>query len=229
MIYLQPTDKNITNSTFYYDDLPYKLKPQDVIALNVFSLTPGQFNFFGGGEGTTGVGVNNFLINDEGLVELPAVGDVEIVGLTLEEAEDKIRNLLEDYLQSPLVRISLTTPFTYHMIGEVNGPGVYQTVVGDEPNLMEAIARAGDLSYFADRENIRIIRRDNGQINIFEVNVLEDEIMGNPLFQIRQDDIIIVDPLKARTAQEGQSFFFGLLGSFAGIASLILILTRTRR
>jgi polysaccharide export outer membrane protein len=229
MIYLQPTDDNITNSTFYYDDLPYRLKPEDVISLNVFSLTPGQFNFFGGGEGTSGGGVNNFLVNKDGFVELPAVGNVKISGLTLEEAEDNIKDLLEDYLQTPLVRISLATPFTYHMVGEVSGPGVYQTVVGDEPNLLEAIARAGDLTTFADRENIRIVRRENGEINIFDVNVLEDEVLGNPLFQIRQDDIIIVDPLKARGFRESQTFFFSILGSLTGVASIILFIVRGRR
>ena len=229
LTYLQP-DGQVQNSTFYYDDLPYRLKAEDVISLNVFSLTPGQFNFFGGNseEASTGGGGNQFLINQEGYVELPALGDVQVSELTLEEAEDKIKNLLEDYLQSPLVKITLATPFTYHMIGEVNGVGVYQTVVGDEPNLLEAIARAGDLTQFADRKNIRIVRREGGEINIYKINVLKDEVMGDPLYQIKQDDIIIVDPLKAKGALNTQTFVFGLIGSFQAIAFLYLIFSGRR-
>jgi polysaccharide export outer membrane protein len=227
LIYLQPDDK-IQNSTFYYDDQPYRLVPEDVIALNVFSLTPGQFNFLGGGEGTSG-GANQFLINKDGFVELPALGDVEVEGLTIEEAEDKIRNLLEDYLQSPLVRITLATPFTYHMIGEVNGPGQYTTVVGNEPNLMEAIARAGDLTYFADRENIRIVRKKEGEVNIYEVNILEDNVIGEPNYQIQQGDLILIDPLPARAFRENQLFVFSTaIGSIGGIGFLLFNLLRRR-
>lgn len=233
LTYLQP-DGKVQNSTFYYDDLPYRLKPNDVISLNVFSLTPGQFNFLGGAEAggdeqRSGVATNQFLVDAQGMVELPAVGEVQVNNLTLQETEEKIENLLNDYLQSPLVRIRLATPFTYHMVGEVNGPGVYQTVVGDEPNLMEAIARAGDLTVFADRENIRIVRRENGEINIFAVNILKDEIMGDPLFQVQQDDIIIIDPLKAKGLREGQTFFFSILGSLTGVASIILFIVQGRR
>lgn len=227
LIYLQP-DEKIQNSTFYYDDQPYKLVPGDVIALNVFSLTPGQFNFLGGGEGTSG-GANQFLINKDGLVELPALGKVEVANLTIEEAENKIKDQLEDYLQSPLVRITLSTPFTYHMIGEVNGPGQYTTVVGNEPNLMEAIARAGDLTYFADRKNIRIVRKEEGEVNIYKVNILADNVIGEPNYQIKQGDLILVDPLPARAFRENQLFVFSTaIGSIGGIGFLLFNLLRSR-
>jgi polysaccharide export outer membrane protein len=226
LIYLQP-DPQIDNSTFYYDEREYRLKPDDVISVNVFSLTPGQFNFLSA-EGGSGGATNQFTINREGQAELPALGFVNVEGLTLVEAQEKIKSLLQDYLQSPLVQIRLVTPFTFTMLGEVNGPGSY-TLQGVEPNIMQAIAQAGDLTVFADRENVRILRKEDGEVNIYELNLLEDQAIASPLYQLKPEDIVIIDPLQARTIQENRNYVFGFISIFTSLGLLAFNIFRFSR
>lgn len=220
MIYLQKEKENIS-SVYYYDAAEYKLKPEDVFALEIFSLTPGEFNFFASGQ-EGGIGVNNlFTVRRDGIVELPAIGEVEMAGLTIGEAQAKIKGLLEDYLKSPLVKITLQTPFTYTILGEVNGEG-RNTLLGEQLNILEAIANAGGLTTFADREKVRIVRKEGGKINILTVNLLEEELLGEAEYQIRSNDIILVDPLPARFWRENQLFGFTTLVGLFSTASFVI-------
>lgn len=218
------------SKSFAHEDEAYKLKAEDVIALNIFSLTPGQFDFFGGGQssGEEQEGSNNssnqFVIDSKGFVELPALGDVKIAGLTIKEAQNKIRNLLEDYLKSPLVRISLQTPFIYSVVGEVNAPARH-VIIGKELNIMEAIANAGDLTPFADRSQVRLLRKEAGEITVYNINLLDDDLIGSDLYHLKSEDVLIVNPLKARTFRENQVFATStILGAIGGLTILIRLL-----
>ncbi|MGK7394467.1 MAG: polysaccharide biosynthesis/export family protein [Candidatus Cyclobacteriaceae bacterium M3_2C_046] len=223
LIYLQ-SDVTDTYNSYLLEEREYILKPKDLIAVSIFSLTPGQFDIFrGGGNGSTEPGssqnnVNLFKIDTAGYVELPAIGKVKVDGLTINQAQDKIKTLLEDYLQLPLVRITLQTPFEFTILGEVNNPGHYM-VVGDRLTIFEAIGLAGDLSVYADRKEIKLVRKSlNGTSNIKKINLLEADILGDEDFFIQSNDLILVDPLAARSVRENQvwliSTAFGLLSSF---------------
>lgn len=208
LIYLQKEKGAPRHSDFYYDSSPHQLKPDDVIGVNVFSLTPAEFNFFGASR--------SFDVEKDGMVELPALGYVKVEGLTIEETEDTLKALLQDYLKSPLVDVQLQTPIEYTMLGEVNGVGTY-TYIGEELSIMRAIADAGDLSQFADRANLRIIRDEEGERRTYYVNLLDEELMGDEFYYIRSGDLIIADPLPAKSASAAQGFVLGLVGSVAGI------------
>ncbi|MDF9798368.1 polysaccharide export outer membrane protein [Catalinimonas alkaloidigena] len=227
LIYLQPSQVAMPEKTFTYEDKEYALKPKDVISLNIFSLTPGQFNFFSGppeGEGGEGKSNNQFVIDREGMVELPAIGKVKVAGYTIQEAQDTISDLLEDYLKSPLVRITLQTPFIFSVLGEANNPGRY-VIIGREMNIMEAIAHAGDLSTYADRSNVRLMRKDQGVLTVHRVDLLDDELINTELYQLQSEDILVVDPLPARSFRENQLFVISsVLGAVGGIAVLIRLL-----
>lgn len=232
LIYLQE-NVNSPIKAFQAKDETYRLKPRDVISVNIFSLTPGEFDIFAGSGNSGGESsgtVNLFTINDQGYVELPAIGNVPVSGLTLEEAEDKVKELLQDYLRSPLVRISLQTPFEFTVLGEVNRPGRFN-LVGEELTLLEALGTAGDLTTFADRAHIKIVRKNEaGDTQIEYVNVLNDHVLTSQYFYLRSDDVIIVDPLKARTTRENQLFFFSsIIGTLSTLTFLLLNFSRISR
>ena len=128
-MYLELYDK-IQYSCPYYEDLPYRLKFEDLIAWDVFSLIPGQIYLlgFGGGEsGENEVSNNLFLINKDGYIVLSVLSEMQIIGLNLlEEKEDMIRTQLEDYPQRPFVRLRLATYFSFHMISKINGRQNFQ-------------------------------------------------------------------------------------------------------
>ena len=228
LLYLQESGQQPSQS-FPSQDQEYTLQPEDVIAVNIFSLTPGEFDIFGGGtaESDAGSNVNLFVIDQEGFVELPAIGDVLVRDLTIKAAQDKIRAQLQDYLRSPLVRITLQTPFEFTVLGEVRQPGRF-TVVGEELTLLEALATAGDMTQFADRARIKIIRKkEDGTTSIAYVNVLRDDLLASENYFIQSEDIIIIDPLKARTSRENQLFVFSsVFGILSTLTFVIFNLTR---
>ena len=223
LIYLQPEDSGSAEQTFTYNDEEYKLRPKDVISLNIFSLTPEGFDFsepISGGGPQQGDN-NKFVIDNEGMIELPAAGKTEIAGLTIQQAQDKVRELLEEYLSSPLIRITLKTPFVFSVLGEANFPGRHE-VIGKELNIMEAIAHSGDLTRFADRSNVRLLRKEDGKLSVYPLDLLDDKLINTDYYQLKSEDIIMVDPLPAGSFRENQLFVLSsIIGAAGGIAVLL--------
>ena len=192
----------------------YKLRAGDIIDVNIFSLTPSQFDIFAGGEEGSGTNNTLFKIDPQGFVELPAIGNVNVQGMTIYEAQDKIKEMLEDYLEDPLVRITLQTPFEFTILGEVNSPGHYQ-VVREDLNVYQALGLSGDLTPFADRDKVKIVRKDiNGNTEIIRIDLLSE-------------DLIIVDPVVAKTIRENQLFFVtSVIGTLSTIGFIVINLGR---
>lgn len=83
------------------------------------------------------------------------------------------------------------------VIGEVSHPGVY-TVSNEQVNLFEAVAMAGDLTIYGKRDNVRIVRKENGQQKLITVNLNDENLIYSPDFYLRQNDIVYVEPNKAK-------------------------------
>ena len=103
--------------TYNLDDFVYHLQPEDIISVQFFSLTPEEFNFFAlkqnQGQGGNNFGqpgnalVNGYLIDENGEVEFPVVGKINISGLTIFEAQNKIQVVSDQYLENPIVEVRL--------------------------------------------------------------------------------------------------------------------------
>lgn len=205
----------------------YILRPGDIIDVNIFSLTPSQFDIFAGGEEGSGTNNTLFKIDPQGFVELPAIGTLRVQGMTIYEAQDKIKEMLEDYLEDPLVRITLQTPFEFTILGEVNSPGHYQ-VVREDLTVYQALGLSGDLTPFADRDKVKIVRKDsNGNTEIIRIDLLDSEILADDNYYLKSEDLIIVDPVVAKTIRENQLFFVtSVIGTLSTIGFIILNLGR---
>jgi polysaccharide export outer membrane protein len=226
-------DPNEPVKSFQAKEQAYQLKPNDVIDVNIFSLTPGQFDILAGAGGSNSseeksASINTFVIDAEGRVELPAIGEVPVAGMTIKEAQNRIADLLEDYLRSPLVRITLQTPFEFTILGEVNAPGRYTLIGQEEVSIIEALGEARDFTRFADRENVRLVRKnEEGYTEIYEINLLKDDALTNEFYYLKSEDVLVVDPLKAQAAQENQLFLFSTLVSvFTSITFIYFNLSR---
>ncbi|MCG8320877.1 MAG: polysaccharide biosynthesis/export family protein [Cytophagales bacterium] len=207
----------------------YRLKSEDILQIKVFTTTVAEFNWFaqaqtqleGGGDPL----LSGFIIDEQGNIELPVIGDVKINGLTLSEAQKKISNLLQQGgLESPKVVIKILS-FQYTVLGEVRAPGTFNNYTG-KINILEALANAGDFSDFADRKNVKIVRYENNIARVLYVNVLDRDILSNPYFYIQPNDQIIVDPVKAVNARTGQQNIAVSLSILASVASIALLVDR---
>jgi polysaccharide export outer membrane protein len=201
--------------TMRLQEVLYKLQPGDKLGLNVFSLTDEKINFLKNPD-------MEVVLDNKGQIELPVIGYVTISGLTIREAEQKLKTVISEYLKSPSVSIKVLN-FNFTVIGEVSQQG---TFVAEAPkvNILEALGKAGGLLENANRENIRIVRNENNTAKIYQINILEDNSLLSPNFFLQSNDIILVSPLKSQMQSEKRTATIGLVISVISVITSALFL-----
>ena len=199
--------------TIKLQESQYKLQPTDRLLLNIFSLTDEKINFLKKPD-------VEVMLDNKGQVEIPVVGFVTISGLTITEAEQKLKIVLTEYLKSPSVSIKLIN-FKVIVIGEVMNQG---TFLSTEPklNILEAIGKAGGLTENANRQNIRIVRTENNVAKIYAMDLLEDNALLSPNFFLQPNDVVLVNPLKSLAQREKTTATIGLVFSVISVVSTAL-------
>ncbi|WP_299821830.1 polysaccharide biosynthesis/export family protein [uncultured Pontibacter sp.] len=211
--------------TFELKQPVYTLKPGDVLSLKVQSTTPTEYNFLSTGAATFGATdpiLDGYTLDTEGNILLPAIGKVNLNGLSMPEARIRVTEALKPFLSDPTVNLRLLT-FRYTVIGEVVRQGQF-TTYQDNINLMEAIASAGGLSPYSNRGNIKLIRYENGQAKLYAFSLLDNQTIAQTNFFLQPNDMIVVDPLPAKNVRENvlTNVGFGL----SILTSLSLLLAR---
>ncbi len=158
-----------------------------------------------------------FVLDLNGELELPVIGPVKMSGLTIPQAELAIKEKLEGYFETPMVRIQLLN-FHFTILGEVENEGRY-TSFNPETTIFDAITLAGNLTEFADRANIKIIRTEKGQSKVLYLNTLDEKTLTAENFYLKKDDLIIVAPLQARTTRR---YTLSNLSNSLGIISTVV-------
>lgn len=137
-----------------------------------------------------------YLVDTDGQIELPLVGKIRVEGLATRIAADTIRRRLGFYLKEPSVSIR-NINFKVSVLGEVNRPAVY--VIPDEKiTLPEVLSLAGDLTIYGRRENIMIIREENSKREYIRIDMTSRDIFDSPYYYLHKNDIIYVEPAKAK-------------------------------
>ena len=180
-----------------------KLMPGDKVSIIVHSRDgeiAKAFNLMDG----TGDGAGNhslYTVDDKGYIDMPVLGPLRVEGLTRQELESAIKyKLLESRLvKEPVVTVEYKD-LGYTVLGEVGGPGRKQ-ITRDNVTLLEAIAEAGDLSILARRDNILVLRTENGKQIPYRVSLLNtDDLYSSPVYYVKQNDVIYVEPNSVKTS-----------------------------
>ena len=141
-----------------------------------------------------------FTLDDEGVLDLPKVGRLKFGGLTIPQAEKLMREKLYGFYEAPLVRIQLLS-FHFTILGEVNKEGRF-TIYNPNANIFDAITIAENLTDFADRSKIKIVRFKGDQASVTYLNTLKENLLEQPGFYLQPNDLIIVPPLEARATRK---------------------------
>ena len=206
-----------------------KIKPDDLLSITVTSINPEANMLFNQGviasEGNFGSGVmdkstQGYVVNSEGLLNLPMLGKVKLGGLTKEEATQRITKALEEYLKEPIVNIRYLN-YRITVIGEVNRPSTF-TVPTEKINILEALGMAGDMTAFGKRENVLIIREEEGERIMTRVNLNNKDILNSPYFYLQQNDVVYVEP--DRLKQINASTNARTISILASVTSLAIII-----
>ncbi|SDC96019.1 polysaccharide biosynthesis/export family protein [Niabella drilacis] len=171
---------------------------------------------------------SGFLVDENGQVNLPVLGKTEVAGLTRKEAQDKITGEVAKTAKTPIVNIKFLN-YKVTVIGEVAHPGSF-TVPDERVNLLEALGMAGDLTPYAIRENVLVIREKEGTRTMQRINLADKNIFNSPYFYLQQNDVVYVQPennLKAKQADASNYRWVPI--ATAGISAIAVILASLLR
>jgi len=165
---------------------------------------------------------SGYLVNRDGNIEVPVLGKIHAVGHTTSELKDTIQAIAEKYYNDPTVIVRYAN-FKINITGEVLKPGVY-IMPNEKVSILDALAMAGDLTIFGKRENVLLIRENpDGTKTPYRINLKKSDIMSAPYYYMRQNDVIYVEPRKAKSdaTDAAQAKYVTIAGA---LLSIILVL-----
>ncbi|MBX9889423.1 MAG: polysaccharide biosynthesis/export family protein [Flavobacteriaceae bacterium] len=204
-----------------------KIQPNDILSIKIYSLNSDSSKLFNidlleGGTAVNGlelVKLRSYLVNDEGLIVMPVFGDLLVSSKSTVELELYLKKRLIDggYLSDPIVTVRILNA-KITVLGEVRSPGTYNFL---EKNLtvFQALGMAGDLTINGERKNILLIRHEGDKKTVHNIDLTTRKWMDTDLYYIKQNDVIVVNPNKAKVTSSG---LIGNTGTFISLISLLL-------
>jgi polysaccharide export outer membrane protein len=142
-----------------------------------------------------------YSVDDSGYLELPVLGKIPLVGLTVLQAQNRVQKEVDRYFTEAFVKISLGG-IRFSVMGEVLRPGKY-AVMQNRLSLLEAVATAGDLKPDANRRRVQLIRQYPGGSRVVVLDLTDQDLLKSPYYFIRPNDVIYVAPLRVRELGTG--------------------------
>ena len=203
IIYFQDEKIEKNDQVSLNSDLIYK--PNDLLTINVSGLDPDAVKPFNlpvvaysnsviSAEGN--LKMQTYLIDIKGNIEFPVLGTIRLEGLTRTKATAFLKEKLTEYIKDPIVNIRLAN-FTITVIGEVNNPGTF-TIQDERISLIEALGLAGDLTIHGKRENVFLIREDNGVKRFTKFDLRSIKVVNSRNYYLTKNDLPYVEPNKAK-------------------------------
>ena len=209
MIYLQ-SDGDTSAEAFEYDKQEYQLQVNDILDVKISSLNPevnALFNASNLGtmqlaQATAQTGgdlfyITGYSIDEDGNIDIPFVGKVDVLGMTLNEAHSSVDVKVSELFTNYHLQVKLGG-VRFSALGEFNRPGKH-VVMQNQVTIFEAIALGGDLSLVANREEIRLIRQHPKGTKIHSINLLDESVVGSPYYFIQPNDVLYAEPLPQRS------------------------------
>lgn len=217
-------------------DAYYKIKPNDQLAIR--NVQNPEFGATASMPGQTSNSVNqnsgnistvlSYPVETDGLVNLPAIGKVEVVGLTRREAALKIQELYKNkLLKDPIIELSVVN-LKVTLLGEFGKQGNF-LLERDNTNLIEIIGEAGGITKNADPKTLKIIRGDRSHPEIIYVNLNDINSLASKKLILQNNDIIVLQQTKGTAMSEKLQSFNNIIQPLLVVVNLaVLIFTVTR-
>ncbi len=178
--------------------------------------------------GYTSTQAAGYLVDQDGYIEIPMLGRIKAAGLTKKELKENItRNLVDNkYLLYPVVTVRYLN-FKVTVLGEVARPMVIN-VPDEKINILEALGFAGDLTIYARRDNVTLVREEKGKRIVKRLDLNSGALLTSPYYYLRSNDIIYVEPNSAKVsaASNTRNWLPAILSGLSLTAVIIDRLTR---
>ncbi len=217
LVYLQDKGTTVDDSAQIQSmATPYRVQINDILSVNIKSTDAELKQLVeifqpteqaSGAVSAEGLYFSGFTVDLHGNIEFPILDKINVLGFTVDEIEEKVKQaLLEKYLKD-VSKIFVTVKLAglrYTVTGEVNGGGVL-TLFQDRVNIIEALANAGDISNTGDRTDVMVIRQYPDGQKIHHIDLTDKAAMKSPYYYIKPNDMILVKPLKRKALGAGQT------------------------
>ena len=167
--------------------------------------------------------LQTYLVDNEGCIDFPIVGKLAIGGMTKGEVEELIKEKIKsNFTSTPIVNVRMAN-YKISVLGEVARPNSY-TISNEKVNIFEALALAGDLTVYGKRDGVKLIRESaDGTKKIVPVNLNDANIIYSPYYYMQQNDILYVEPNKAKARNSGVSSMTSMW--FSATSLIITVVT----
>ena len=191
----------------------YSVGPDGNISTNM--LTSGNDNASRG-----------YLVDVNGEIDFPVLGKLKVEGRTRGQVTEMIKQRLidEDLIKDPIVMVNFLN-FKITVLGEVGGPGTYD-ITGDRITLLEAIAKAGDITDDGRVDRVAVIREYGNKRRIMFHDLRSKDVFNSPCYYLQQNDIVYVEPSAIKTrdnAQRAISTFSMIISFITTVTSLVVL------
>ena len=222
ILYLQDADQ-YNNAVIKYSNPT--LQPNDILHITVGALvaeTAIPYNRLVQGTSSTSTNLmklQGYLISENNTINFPQLGMISTKDKTTAQLEDELRKLLEDggHLKDPTVIVRLLNA-KVTVLGEVKGPGTYE-FSEESVTILQAIGMAGDLTINGKREDILLIRSNDGLFNTTHIDLTSAGLLTSPYYYLKPNDVILVNPNGPKIKSSG---FVGNVGTFISVFSILL-------
>ncbi len=208
IVYFQGDTLSVYNQPVVQSYIP-TIQANDLLSIVVGSLNTEANEIFNTANSFTTTSINysttssgarlqplGYLVNPDGTIEMPLIGKMKVGGMRTIDAADSIRVKLQLFLKEPSV-IVRNLNFKVSVLGEVARPAVY--VIPDEKiTIPEVLSLAGDLTIYGRRDNVMIIREENGSRSYVRLNLTDRKIFDSPYYYLHKNDVIYIEPIKTR-------------------------------
>lgn len=223
-------------------DYSLKIQPDDEISITVTSVAPEATAMYnlpltnianrGTKQVTANIGIQTFIVDAEGNIDFPILGNIHVAGMTCTQVSDYLKKEISAEVDNPIIRVQILN-FAVNVIGEVKIPG-RQPINKEQYTILDALAQAGDLTEYGRRDNVLIIRQEGDSLIYHRFDLNDSKSLNSPFFRLKQNDVVYVEPTKVRTDNARYNTFnayklsvISTLASTASvIASLVIALTR---
>ena len=206
-----------------------KIQKGDIISITVYSDNQTASALFNQGGttamtsqgGTSVPGLSGYLVAEDGNIRLYELGVLKVEGFTKNELGNVLAQeyAKKNLLNNPFVEVRFLN-FKVTVVGDVNSPGVY-TFPTDKVNIFDAISMARDVTTYAKRSNVLIVREINGTRSFARLDLTDPNVFRSPYFYLQQNDMIVVDPTKIKATVNDQTLRY--ISIVTSVVSLVAI------
>ena len=196
--YIATKDNDIESISY-----KYIIQKEDLLSVQISSTTKSDYDFFNLEETShpqlmaQNPYLYGYLVKPDGIVNLPMIGDIKVEGFTISEVETVIEKISSTYFKDPIVKVNILN-FNVSILGEINSPGQYN-IVRSNQNILHLIGQANDLTEFANRRRIKIIRsHGENSSKIIYLDLTNPITLTDKNFFLHPKDIVYVEPMKKK-------------------------------